>query len=381
MAFVLEALVAAPDLFLGEGSAGFERPDVFGDLVELVHELGVGADEADELIAAHLLLGGRLPAEAGDELHDVVVVDVGGGKEDELEIELVDRVTAVLLRGLADLVAKPGRFAASLVLFGFEAFGGFEVDAAEGAGIVPGEGLFDLPALLVGEVGVLVELSDEALDLLELLDEDDAGGVALEVGDGFGTRVEALGLEEIVQFFLGGLELFDDDRGLVDQPDFLRLFGSCAGEQGDGFIDAGLLAAEVEDVAVGLGGVEHAVGAREGLDEAVVLEVLVHVEGVEVLGVEPGQEHVDDDGDVDLLRAFLGEVAVGVLLVLDAFLDVLVVGVELADGVIRAVAGVIVGDDVLEGFLFPVRLLLVVFEFLGQVFLELLDILVALGGR
>ena len=104
------------------------------------------------------------------------------------------------------------------------------------------------------------------------------------------------------------------------------------------------------------------------------------VEGVEVLGVEAGQEHVDDDGDVDLLRALFWEVAVGVLLVLDAFLDVLVVGVELADGVIRAVAGVIVGDDGLERFLLLVRLLLVVFEFLGQVFLELLDILVALRG-
>jgi hypothetical protein len=56
-------------------------------------------------------------------------------------------------------------------------------------------------------------------------------------------------------------------------------------------------------VAVGLGGVEHAVGAGEGLDEAVVLEVLVDVEGVEVFGVEAGEQHVHDDGDVDLLRA------------------------------------------------------------------------------
>ena len=40
---------------------------------------------------------------------------------------------------------------------------------------------------------------------------------------------------------------------------------------------------------------------REGLDQAVVLEVLVDVERVEVLGVEAGQQHVDDDGDVDLL--------------------------------------------------------------------------------
>jgi hypothetical protein len=44
-----------------------------------------------------------------------------------------------------------------------------------------------------------------------------------------------------------------------------------------------LLLAEVEDVAVGLGRVQDPVGAGEGLDQAVVLEVLVDVERVEVL--------------------------------------------------------------------------------------------------
>ena len=66
----------------------------------------------------------------------------------------------------------------------------------------------------------------------------------------------------------------------------------------------------------------------------------------------------------------LGQVAVGVLLVLDALLHVLVVGVELVDGVVGAVAGVVVGDDGLEGFLLLVGLLLVVLLFLRQVFLE-----------
>ena len=49
----------------------------------------------------------------------------------------------------------------------------------------------------------------------------------------------------------------------------------------------------------------------EGLDQAVVLEVLVDVERVEVHGVEAGEEHVDDDGDVDLLGAPVGQVAIG----------------------------------------------------------------------
>jgi hypothetical protein len=58
-------------------------------------------------------------------------------------------------------------------------------------------------------------------------------------------------------------ELVDDLRGLVDQPDFAGLFGLGAGEERDGGVDGVLLLAEVEDVAVGLGVVEHAVGAGE----------------------------------------------------------------------------------------------------------------------
>jgi hypothetical protein len=59
-------------------------------------------------------------------------------------------------------------------------------------------------------------------------------------------------------------------------------------------------------VAVRFGVVEHAVGAGEGLDEAVVFQLLIDVEGVEVFRVEAGEEHVDDDGDVDLVRLGLG---------------------------------------------------------------------------
>ena len=157
--------------------------------------------------------------------------------------------------------------------------------------------------------------------------------------------------------------------------------GFSPGEEGDGGIDGVLLLAEVEDVAVGLGAVEHAVGAGEGLDQAVVLEVLVDVERVQVLGVEAGEQHVDDDGDVDLLRALAGQVAVGALLVLDALLHVLVVEIELADAVVGAVAGVVVGDDGLERGLLALGVVLVVLLFLRQVFLDLLHVRVALGGR
>ena len=138
---------------------------------------------------------------------------------------------------------------------------------------------------------------------------------------------------------------------------------------------------EVEDVAVGLGRVENAVGAGEGLDQAVVLEVLVDVERVEVYGVEAGEEHVDDYGDVDLLGALVGQVTVGELLVLDALLDVLVVEVEVVDVVVRAIPLVVVGDNGLESGLLALGVVLVVLLLLGEVLLDLLDVLVALRWR
>ena len=83
--------------------------------------------------------------------------------------------------------------------------------------------------------------------------------------------------------------------------------GLFAGEEGDGGIHSVPLLAEVEDVAVGLGAVEHAVGAGEGLDQAVVLEVLVHIERVQVFGIEAGEQHVHDDGNVDLVMSDVGQ--------------------------------------------------------------------------
>jgi len=177
-----------------------------------------------------------------------------------------------------------------------------------------------------------------------------------------------------------GLFVFFDNRGgRVHQPDFAGAAGVFPGEEGDGLVHGLFLGAKVEDVAVGLGVVEHTVGAREGLNQAVVLEVLVHVQGVEVLGVEPGEQHVHHDAEVDLVLA--GVVAVGVLLILDSLLYVLIVEVELAKLVVGAVLGVVVGNDLLQSGLFLFRLLLVIGLLLGQVFLQLLYILVAVRRR
>ena len=85
----LELLVAVADVVFAQAFARFEGADVFGNVVALVHELGVGLNEADELLAAHLLLARCLRGVAGNQRHDVVVVNDGGGKENEFEIQLV----------------------------------------------------------------------------------------------------------------------------------------------------------------------------------------------------------------------------------------------------------------------------------------------------
>ena len=324
--------------------------------------------QSDELFAADRQLLRVLTRVLGDQLHDVVVVDDGGSEEDELEVELVD----LGLRRLAVLSRR------ALLLF--ETLGGFEVDAAEGAKVVLGKGLLDLCRLLVGEVGVLVELGLEALDFLEPIDELGTGVVSHQVVHLIGLGFDTLRLHEHAEFGDGLLEVVDDDGSLVDQPNLPSPVALGAGEESNGGIDAVLLVAEVKNVAVGLGRVENAVGAGEGLDQAVMLEVLVDVERVEESGIETGQEHIDDDGDVDLFPALAGQIAVGELLILDALLDVLIIEVEIIDVVVCVKPLVVVGNDGLERVLLDLGVVPVVFLLLGEILLDLLDVLVAFGG-
>ena len=74
--------------------------------------------------------------------------------------------------------------------------------------------------------------------------------------------------------------------------------------------------------------------------------------------------------------ALVGQVAIGEPLVLDALLDVLVVEVEVVDVMVRAVLLVVVGNDGFERGFLALRVVLVVLFLLGEVLLDLLDVLV-----
>ena len=155
--------------------------------------------------------------------------------------------------------------------------------------------------------------------------------------------------------------------------------GLFTGEECDGGVHGGLLLAKVQDVAVGLGAVEDAIGAGEGLDQSVVFEVLVYIERVQVFGIEAGEQHVHHNGNVDLLRG--GIVGVRPLLVFDALLHILIVKIEFAKDVVGTVSIVVIGEDGLEGVHFQLGFNFIIRLFLRQVFLNLLDVAVPFCGR
>ena len=62
-----------------------------------------------------------------------------------------------------------------------------------------------------------------------------------------------------------------------------------------GFVCLLLQIAEADDVAVCLDGVQNTVGAGKCLNKPVLLQILVHPQGIEGRGVKTGQEHIDND--------------------------------------------------------------------------------------
>ena len=61
---LFKAVIALADSSFAQPLAGFEGGYVGGNVLTLVHKLGIGLDEANKLIATHLLFAGLLLREA-----------------------------------------------------------------------------------------------------------------------------------------------------------------------------------------------------------------------------------------------------------------------------------------------------------------------------
>ena len=124
----------------------------------------------------------------------------------------------------------------------------------------------------------LSEQGDEPLLLVLSDDPDTEREVVLELDD----ALRVFGLVVAVR---------------LEQDDAARIL---VAEQRQGVVGRLVQVPEGDDVAVGLDRVEDPVGARVRLEKPVLPEVLVDPERVQRCRVEPGQEHVHDDRQVDL---------------------------------------------------------------------------------
>jgi uncharacterized phage infection (PIP) family protein YhgE len=111
----------------------------------------------------------------------------------------------------------------------------------------------------------------------------------------------------------------------------------------------------------------------------VPFQILIDIQCVEILGVESGQQHVDNDSDIDFV--LVRDVLIAVFLRFYSTLNILIIGIELRNRMIRAVLPIVIIDDPTQsGFLF-VGIFLIVETLLGQILLNLLHVLVAFGRR
>ena len=107
-----------------------------------------------------------------------------------------------------------------------------------------------------------------------------------------------------------------------------------------------------------------------------VFEILVYVQRVEILGIETGEKHVNNNRDVDLLCCCI--VCIRPLLVLDTLLHVLIVEIELRDGVVGAVAVIVFNKNCFERCLLLLGLDLIVLPFLLEVLSKLFNVLLTI---
>ncbi len=164
-----------------------------------------------------------------------------------------------------------------------------------------------------------------------------------QLGDHVHIAVMVLSIDIDEAFIIVPERLQDDDTGGVLVP-----------EQGNGAVHPLLQVAEAYDVPEGLDGIQDAVGAAEGLDEPVGLQVFVHPQGIEGGGVKAGQEHVHHDQQVQLL--VLHPEGYVLVIVLEFVAGGVIVRVEhlviVGDGALQEVpAGLIQGARILRVFL------------------------------
>ena len=108
-------------------------------------------------------------------------------------------------------------------------------------------------------------------------------------------------------------------------------------------------------------------------------QILIDIQRIQIFGIESGQQHIDDDGNIDLI--LMRNIFIAVLLRLDTTLNILIIGIEFRNRMIRPVLLIVIVDNPTQrGFLFA-GIFLVIETLLGQILLYLLHILVAFGRR
>ena len=111
-----------------------------------IREALAGRKGADQFFAAHSRLARRLGREAGDQAHDVVIINHHRGEEHKLEVELVCGVSEVA-------------FAFALALAVSELVGRFQMLAFEAPQSILRQQLLEAGLVVLVEVGASVSLA------------------------------------------------------------------------------------------------------------------------------------------------------------------------------------------------------------------------------
>lgn len=90
------------------------------------------------------------------------------------------------------------------------------------------------------------------------------------------------------------------------------------------------------------GVVQHPVGTRECLNQPVVFQVFVHVQGVQVFAVETSEQHIHHYRYINLVWRII---FVAIFLVFDTALYILIIQIELVDAVVGSVLQIEVGNN------------------------------------